>query len=93
MSETTRDLLDTLSKVLLRCWVIGFLLNLIMFGAMLSMGDIIHSIHGQVGLSPHDSDIVMANYAGLIKALGITFFFIPWLAVRLVVNKEAKRLE
>lgn len=91
MSETTKELLGTLDKVLLRCWIFGLLLNLLLFAAMLTMGEIIHDVHGLIGLSAHESDIFTANYAGLIKALAGFLFFIPWVAVKLVLNKEAKK--
>ena len=68
MSESTRELLDTLAKVLLRCWIFGFLLLLIWFGFYVLLGDVIHGLHGNmVGLSIHDLNVIHYSGMGLVK--------------------------
>ena len=84
MSEATRELFDTLAKMLLRCWIIGLILQLMLIGGVLSMGEMIHNWHGMFGLSNHEADMNTAGYAALLKLCVGVFFFVPWLAIRLV---------
>ena len=68
MSESTdvTDLLDALAKVLLRCFVLGFLLLLIWFGVFVLAGDVIYNLHGKMfGLSPHELNLI--HYCGILK--------------------------
>ena len=88
ISDSTRDCLDTLVKVLLRCWIIGFVLLFIWLGAALLMGETIHKLHGPMfGLSKHELDVIFYCGMGLLKLCVLVFFFIPWLAIRLVLRK------
>ena len=88
MSEATREILDTVSKVLLRCWIIGIVLQWITLGAVLLMGDVIHAWHGALyGLSIHESGMITAGYLAGLKGCVAVFFFIPWLSIWLVLKK------
>ncbi|MCZ6874746.1 MAG: hypothetical protein O7G88_14650 [bacterium] len=88
MSDSTRDFFDTLVKVLLRCWIFGFVLLFIWLSAVLLMGELIHKLHGPVfGLSKHELDVIFYCGMGLLKLCVLVFFFIPWLAIRLVLRK------
>ena len=87
MSETTREVLTTLNKVLLRCWILWAVLQLITFGAVLTIRDMVHYFHAMFGLSIHDSDLITAGYLGMLKLLG-AFFFVPWLAIWLVLKED-----
>ena len=87
MSEVTRELFDTLAKVLLRCWLIGIVLMLLTLGGVLLMGDAVHDMHrAMFGLSNHESDMISLGYLALIKLCVSVFFFVPWLAIRLVLR-------
>ena len=87
MSESTRELFETLANVLLRCWIFGFVLLLVWFG--LYIGDVYHGIHGDMfGLSKHELDLVHYSGMGLFKLLVFVFFLFPWLAVKLVLSKK-----
>ena len=89
MSETTREFFDTLAKVLLRCWIIGFALGLFSFVVFMLTGEIIDEIHGRMfGLSPHELDLIIYCGMGLLKLCLLVFFLIPWLAIKLVLRKE-----
>ena len=87
MSEPTREVLTTLNKVLLRCWILWAVLQLITFGAVLAMGDLAHYFHAMFGLSIHDSDLISAGYLGMLKLLG-AIFIVLWLAIWLVPKKD-----
>jgi hypothetical protein len=88
MQESTRNVLDTLAKVLLRCWIFGSVLLVLWFGAALLMGDIIHQFHGPMfGITRHELDVIFYAIMGILKLFVSVFFFIPWLSIRLVLNK------
>ena len=87
MTETTREVFDTLAKVLLRCWIFGAVLQFMTFGAVLLMGETVHNMHAMFGLSIRDSDMISSGYMALIKLFVAVFFFIPWLAIWLVMKK------
>ncbi len=85
----TKDFLDTLAKVLLRCWLMGTLLLLFSFVVFMLTGDMIDEIHGKMfGLTPHELDLIIYCWMGLFKLFVFIFFLIPWLAIKLVLRKE-----
>ena len=84
----TTDLFDTLAKVLLRCAVFGYLLLLLTFVVyMLAGGELYRLNMGIVDLSKHEFDLIIYGCIVLIKLIVLLFFFIPWLAIRLVLRK------
>jgi hypothetical protein len=88
MLDSKTDFFDTAAKVLLRCWLLGFVLMLLMFGMYMLAGDLVHRLHGDMfGLSTHELDVVFYCGMGLVKLCVLTFFLIPWAAVRLVLRK------
>lgn len=88
-SKQYTDFFSTLAKVLLRCWLFGFVLLLIWLGVILLAGDAVHRLHGGMfGLSKHELDLIFYCGMGLLKLLVLVFFFIPWLAIRLVLRSE-----
>ncbi len=87
MTASTRDVLDTLAKVLLRCWMLGFVLLFISLGAILLMGETIHNLHGSMfGLSAHELDVIYYCWMGLLKIVVLTCFFIPWLSIKMMLR-------
>ncbi len=88
MQEFTREFYGTLVKVLLRCWIFGSALLVIWFGAAWLLGDIIHQLHGPMfGITKHELDVMFYGGMGILKLFVFVFFFIPWLSIRLVLNK------
>jgi hypothetical protein len=86
-SKETNEFFDTLAKVLLRCWVLGFVLLFISVGVVLLAGDSVHRLHADMfGLSKHELELVLYCVIALLKLLVLVFFFIPWLAIRLVLR-------
>lgn len=76
-----------LSKVLLRCWIFGFALLLIWFGVFVVAGESVHRHHAQMfGLSWHEMQLIFYCGMGLLKLFVLLFFFLPWLAIRLVLR-------
>ena len=91
MQDSTRNILDTVAKILLHCWIFGSVLLVIWFGAALFMGETIHKFHGPLfGITKHELDIIFYSGMGILKLFVSVFFFIPWLSVRLVLKKEKR---
>jgi hypothetical protein len=90
MSTQITEWLDVVAKILLRCWIFGFLLLTIWFGFFMLAPDVIYSLHGSMfDLSPHELNIIQYSALAFVKLVVICFFFFPWLAIRMVL-KEAK---
>jgi hypothetical protein len=89
-SKNVNELFDTLARVLLRCFVLGYLLLLLWFGAYVVAGDaMIYGLAGKLfGLTPHEVDLI--HYGGMVfvKCVVILFFLFPYLAIRLVLRKR-----
>ena len=53
---------------------------------------VVYRLHEKwFGLLRHEMDVIFYCGMGLSKLLVIVFFFIPWLAIRLVSNKQNVR--
>ncbi|MHB8957243.1 MAG: DUF6868 family protein [Pirellulaceae bacterium] len=92
MTMTTQlsESLEVVAKILLRCWMCGFLLLLTWFGFFMVAPSVIYSLHGRMfGLSPHELNVIHYSGMAFMKFVVILFFFFPWLAVRLVLRKNA----
>ena len=88
-SPDVNDLFEVLAKVLLRCWILGFLLLLFWAGVFMLAGSVIHDLHGSMfGLSAHDLNVI--HYCGIafFKLCVILFFFFPWVSIRLVLRSR-----
>jgi hypothetical protein len=84
----TTDTFDTLAKVLLRCAVFGYLLLLLTVSVSIFAGDTIYRLNASMfDLSKHEFDLIIYGCIVLIKLIVLLFFFIPWLAIRLVLRK------
>lgn len=89
MNEQTKDFLNTLSGILLRCWVFGFALLLFWFFILQGMRTFVHYLHGSLfGVSDHELDVIFYCGMGLVKIGVLTFFFIPWLSIKLMLRKS-----
>ena len=91
MSEPTQtdDLLNVTAKVLLRCWILGFILLLFWIGAVALAGDLVYSVHGSMfDLTRSELSVIHYCGMGLTKLVVGMFFFIPWVAIRLVLKKR-----
>ena len=90
MTDSTHEFFEILSKILLRCWIFGFLLLLLWFGIYMLASDVIYRMHGSMfDLTNHDLNVI--HYCGMafVKLSVILFFFFPWVAIRLVLRKQS----
>ena len=89
MTDQTKDLLNTVASILLRCWIFGFLLLFIWLGVTQLMPEFIHNLHGPMfGLTSHELDVIFYCGMGLLKLGVLTFFFIPWISIKLVLRGQ-----
>ena len=87
MFEQTTEFFDTLAKVLLRCWIFGFVLLFIWLGAFLSGA--VHNLHGPLmDLSDHDLNVIHYCGIGLVKIEAFTLFLFPYIAIQLVLRRR-----
>lgn len=88
MSDQITEWLDAIAKILLRCWIFGFLLLTLWAGFFVFAGGVVYDLHGSMfRLSPHELSLI--HYCGMafVKLCVILFFFFPWAAIRLVLRK------
>ena len=87
MSDQTSEWLEVIAKILLRCWIFGFVLLFIWLGAFMSGA--VHNLHGPLmDLSKHDLNVIHYSGMAFVKLVVILFFFFPWLSIRLVLRKR-----
>jgi len=86
MTDFIHDFLDTLAKILLRCWIFGLVLLFVWLGAFLSGA--VYKLHGPLmDLSNHELNIIHYSGMAFVKLVVILFFFFPWAAIRLVLRR------
>lgn len=78
-----------LARVLLRCILLGFGLLLLWFIVVLVGGNAAFAIHSSIfEISRHDFDLMQYWGMGLTKIFIIVFFVIPFIALRLTLDKK-----
>jgi len=88
ISTETRNLLDAVARVLIRCFLFCLIVLLWWAAMYLILGDLVHDIHSTMfELSWHE--FVLVNYCGLglLKILSSVLFLFPWIAIRLVLRQ------
>jgi len=89
-STQTNEFFDMLAKVLLRCWIFGFLLLTLWAGFFVFAGGVVYDLHGNMfRLSPHELSLIHYSGIAFVKLCVILFFFFPWLSIRLVLKKQS----
>ncbi len=82
--------MEKVKDILFWCMLIGFAVLLIWFGMIVFAGELIHSMHTEIGtLRMVPLELFMsANYIGIgiWKMCVILCFAIPWLAMKIVGN-------
>jgi hypothetical protein len=90
-SNQANDFFDALARILLRCFVMGYLLVLLWFVFSIVLSEALYGwLGGKLyGLTQHEVDLI--NYCGLaaMKLIVILFFLLPYAAIRLVPRKRA----
>ena len=89
MAEFTdlENTLTVLSKLLLRCFFLGFFFLIFWFVLYMAVNDFMFNMHaGMFDVTRHDFD--MMNYCGMafFKLTVFVLFLIPYVSVRLVLR-------
>ena len=87
MSKETPEWLEVVAKILLRCWIFGFILLLFWWGAVMLAGDLVLGVHGDMfDLARPQLNVI--HYCGILltKLVVGLFFFIPWVSIRMVLK-------
>ncbi len=88
MSAQIAEWLDVVAKVLLRCWILGFLILVIWFAVFMLAPQVIYDVHGPMfGLSAQGLNLIHYCGMGLVKLIVLCFFFAPWVSIRLLLRK------
>lgn len=89
MTNQTTESLEVVGKILLRCWTLGLLLLLIWFGFFMVAPNVIYGLHGRLfNLTPHELNIIHYSGMAFVKLVVICFFFLPWVAIRMVLKRQ-----
>ena len=88
VSETT-ELLDAIAKVLLRCFVLGFLLLLLWTAFFVFLPGPIYAQGKWFGLSPDEVDVIHYCGIALVKMCVLLFFLFPYISIRLVLRRRS----
>jgi len=81
--------LEALSSILIRCFVIGAIFNMLWFIFFLLSGDLGYTIHAKwFQISRHEYDLL--NYYGMVFVKGFIFllFLLPYIAIRMVLRRR-----
>jgi hypothetical protein len=86
-SKDVNDLLGAAAKILLRCFVLGYLFLLLWFVAYMAAGDLIYRLNSSLfGISQHEMNLLHFYGITLVKIFVFVFFLFPYVAIRLVLR-------
>ncbi len=88
-SKETTELLGVVGKVLLRCFLLGYLLLLAWLACFLFAPGLIHGIGKLFDLTAHEVNVI--HYCGMafVKSCVLLFFFLPYISIRLVLKNRS----
>jgi hypothetical protein len=91
-SKDVTELFDTLARVLLRCFVLGYSLLLLWVAVYLLAGSVMYGPAGRLfGLTSHEVDVIQYGGIAAVKCVVLLFFLFPYVAIRLVLRQRAAR--
>ena len=88
-SSNTNEILEVIGQVLIRCFVMGILVLLFWFGALMLAGDLAYSVHTNFVPITQQQFYVIHYAGGLMTKAAVFFLFLfPYIAIRLVIGKR-----
>ena len=85
--KSVNELFDTLARILLRCFVLGYALLLLWFTAFLAAGDMLNGAYAKLfGLTQQEANMVHYYGIAFVKCVVLLFFLFPYVAIRLVLR-------
>jgi hypothetical protein len=89
-SNETNDLLDAIAKILLRCFVLGYLFLLLWFCIYMFAGDMMYRLNRSLfGVTPHEMNLLHLFGMALVKLILFLFFLFPYIAIRWILRNRA----
>jgi len=91
-SSNTNKMLEVTGHVLIRCFVMGFIVLVFWFGALSLAGELAYTVHSKIVLPISREQFYFIHYAGMLMtkaAISIMFLF-PYIAIRLVTSEKRK---
>ena len=88
-STPLNDVLETVARILLRCWIFGFLILLLWFAACTLASDLVYGVHASM-FDLQQDQLKAIHYCGMgfLKLSVAVFFFIPWVSIRMVLKRR-----
>ena len=81
--ESTVKTLDMIAGILIRCFAITVGAMLFTWLVWLLIGDVIHSIHGQMfDITRREFDLFFLYTMTFMKGLNVMFFLFPFVAIK-----------
>jgi hypothetical protein len=86
--DNIAPLLDAIAKVLLRCFILGYLLLLIWVAVYLLAGEPMFRLNNSLfGVTQHEMNLLHFYGISFVKCCALLFFLFPYIAIRLVLRK------
>ena len=82
------ECLEAIARVLLRCFVLGFLLLLLWAASHMFLSGPIYAQGKWFGLSPHEVDVIHYSGMAFVKMCVLLFFVFPYISIRLVLRRK-----
>ena len=88
--KTSSETLKTISEVLSRCSIMGFLLLFWWWGAVSLGGDFVYRAHLMFAPAMSEAQFELIHYVGIMatKLVIMLLFLIPLVSIRLVLKKR-----
>lgn len=90
--KTTDVTLDSIAKVLIRCFWIGFALLTVSAALFLAAGGLGYEFHKDLwtGLTRHEYDLIMLCALAWFKMVIFVAFLLPYIAIRMVLRQHSE---
>jgi len=78
--------------LLLRCFILGFVVLIIWFLFFVFAGELVYDVHGGIFKQITDRQFQVIHYCGmgLLKLFVAVFFFIPYIAMRWTAKNQKR---
>ena len=88
-AKTMDEVLEVTAQILIRCTVMGVIVLLVWWGALTCCGEFAYKVHSEFFPMSREQFGVI-HYVGILatKAAVSLLFFIPYIAIRLVIKKR-----
>jgi len=87
----TRDVLDTVAKILIWCFFLGILIGIFGFFFLVLGGDFVYDMHSKfISISRVQFNCIHYGLFSMLKTAILYLFLIPYIAIKLVLKKMPK---